>query len=343
MARAAEVKRGERFDGFFRIREIQERQNRFGKPYLDLQLEDRTGCLPAKVWDISDKVVEGPVERGDFVKVRAGAEDFQGALQLRVERIRRVGDADREAGFREEDCVQSTAYDVGLMWEEFRRIAQSCHPLVAALLLSVLDECAERLRAWPASQRIHHPYLGGLLEHTLSVTKTCIYLASKYEVSRDLLVAGAILHDVGKLDELSPVAGTHYTPEGRLLGHLVLGRDIVRAHAQRLGNVPAEFLLHLEHLILSHQGQPEWGTVKVPMTPEALLLHYADDLDAKLNVLRTALEQDRSDEDFTPRHPVMHRHFFKLRPLLPPVAPPEPPAGPGGEGGPPAPPPGERF
>ena len=335
MARAAEVKRGERFDGFFRIREIQERQNRFGKPYLDLQLEDRTGCLPAKVWDIPDTVM-GPVERGDFVKVRAAGEDYQGTLQLRVERIRRVGDADREAGFREADCVQSTAYDVEMMWEEFRRIAQGCHPLAAGLLLSILDEYAGRFRSWPASQRIHHSYLGGLLEHTLSVTKTCIYLASKYEVSRDLLVAGAILHDVGKLDELSPVAGIHYTPEGRLLGHLVLGRDIVRDHARRLGNLPPEFLLHLEHLILSHQGLPEWGTVKVPMTPEALLLHYADDIDAKFNVLASALAQDRGEEDFTSNNNVMRRHFFKLRPLLPSADPPAGPEGPVGEGSPPA-------
>ena len=325
MPRAAEVKRGDQFDAFFHVRELQERQNRFGKPYLDLQLEDHTGCLPAKVWDIPDQVM-GPVERGDFVKVRAAGEDYQGALQLRVLRIRRVGEADREAGFREADCVQSTAYDIDLMWEELRRIAQGCHPLVAGLLLSILDGYAESFRSWPASQRIHHPYLGGLLEHTLSVTKTCIYLASKYAVSRDLLVAGAILHDVGKLEELSPVAGNHYTAEGRLIGHLVLGRDIMRAHAQRLGNLPPEFLLHLEHLILSHQGQPEWGTVRLPMTPEALLLHYADDMDAKFSVLTIALGQDKGEEDFTPRNPVMQRHFFKLRPLLPPVEPPAPPA-----------------
>jgi len=332
MPRAAEVKRGDQFDGFFRIRELQERQTRAGKPYLDLQLEDRTGCLPAKVWELPEAVV-GAVERGDFVKVRAAGEDYQGAIQLRVHKIRRIAEADRDAGFREEDCVQSTAYDVDLMWEEFRRIAQSCHPVVAGLLLSILDEYAERLRGWPASQRIHHAYVGGLLEHTLSVTKTCIYLASKYEgISRDLLIAGAILHDIGKIEELSPVAGTHYTAEGRLLGHLVLGRDIVREHARRLGNLPGEFLLHLEHLILAHQGMPEWGTVRMPMTPEALLLHYADDIDAKFNVVQTAIRQDRGEEDFTSNQNILRRYLFKLRPLLPalPEEPLAPMPGPGG-------------
>lgn len=312
-----ELKVGERFDGFFRLRELDERETRGGKPYLDVVLEDRTGALPGKVWEIAEQVM-GQLVRGGFVKVRATPEDYRGTLQLRVERIRPVTDADREDGFREADCVEQTPYDIDVMWEEARRIAQGCHPIVARLVFSVLDEYEERFRAWPASVHIHHPYLGGLLEHTLSVTKTCIYFAGKYDVARDLLVAAALLHDVGKLHELATDAGTYYTSEGRLIGHIVLGRDIVREHARRLGDVPEDFLLHLDHLILAHQGQPEWGTVKVPMTREALLLHYADDADAKFNHVQRAIERDRTEEDFTGRDRVMQRAFYKPLPALPP-------------------------
>ncbi len=161
--------------------------------------------------------------------------------------------------------------------------------------------------------------LGGLLEHTLSVTKTCVYLAEKYDVSKDLLLAGALMHDIGKLQELSTSEGTFYTDEGRLIGHVVLGRDIVRDHGKNFENLPEEFLLHLEHLILAHQGQLEWGTVKVPMTPEALLLHYADDIDAKFNIATRTIEQDRGDDHFTSRNSIMQRAFYKLRPVVPPA------------------------
>ena len=170
--------------------------------------------------------------------MRAAGENYQGRLQLRVDRVRRVNEQDYESGFKPEDCVQRTPYDIDVMWEEAKRIAGGCHPLVAAYLTAILDAYEEKFREWPAAQRIHHPYLGGLLEHTLSVTKTCLYLADKYDVSKDLLVAGALLHDIGKLEELSTEGATHYTAAGRLLGHIVLGRDIVREWAGREGVFP---------------------------------------------------------------------------------------------------------
>ncbi len=331
MPKIPELKVGEKFDGFFRIRNFDARETRGGKSYLDLTLEDSAASIPGKVWEVESQVV-GVVEQGDFVKVRAAVESYKGDLQLRVLKIRKVNDEDYEGGFREEECVEQTPFDIESMWEEIRRIAQSCHPLVAEFLISLFDRFEEKFRLWPAAQRIHHSYLGGLLEHTLSVTKTCLYLAEKYDVSRDLLVAGAMVHDIGKMDELSTSGGTFYTDSGRLIGHLVQGRDIVRDEGRSFGRLPEEFLLHLEHLVLAHQGQPDWGTVKVPMTPEALLLHYADDMDAKFNVMVRAIEQDRGDDAFTSRNPIMARPFYKIRPPLPPV--------PGGEGEPP--PPGEE-
>lgn len=316
MATVAGIKPGEQFDGFFRVRELTERKTRAGKTYLDLLLEDRTGSAPAKVWEVGEQVL-GSIEQGDFVKVRAQAEDYRGLLQMRVQKIRAVNQEDYDGGFSPEDCIEQTPFDVDVMWEECRKIAESCHPDVAALLFSIFDGCAEKFRTWPAAQRIHHPYLGGLLEHTLSVTKTCLYLADKYEISRDLLVAGALLHDIGKFDELSASSGGNYTTKGRLIGHVVLGRDILREHAARQEGFPEEFLTLLEHLILSHQGLPEWGTVKVPMMPEALLLHYADDIDAKFNVMTRSILQNQSDDEFTERIPILARSLYKLRPHLP--------------------------
>ncbi len=323
MANVVTLKEGERFDSFFNIREFETRQSRAGREYLDLVLEDMTGDIPAKVWEPATQA-QGPIGVGDFIKVRALPENYQGRLQLRVERIRRVNEQDYESGFRPENCVQRTPYDINVMWEEAKRIADSCHPLVAAYLTAILNAYEEKFREWPASQRIHHPYLGGLLEHTLSVTKTCLYLADKYDVSKDLLVAGALLHDIGKLEELSTEGATHYTPAGSLLGHIVLGRDIAREWAGRAGvfaegeKLPEDFLLHLEHLILSHQGQPEWGTVKVPMSAEALLLHYADDIDAKIHLLKRVVAEDRGDGDFTARNHIMARAFYKGSPPIPP-------------------------
>ncbi len=319
MPRISELREGEKFDGYFRIREYGERETRNGKKYLDLILEDRSAALPAKVWEAGEQVL-GVIEQGDFVKVRASVESYKGALQLRVQKIRKVNDEDFEEGFRPEDCVEQTPFDIDSMWAEIRQIALACHPVVGEFLISIFDRYEEKFKSWPAALRIHHPYLGGLLEHTLSVTKTCLYLADKYDVSKDLLIAGAMLHDIGKVDELSASGGIFYTDGGRLLGHVVMGRDIVRDHAREYGKLPGDFLLHIEHLILAHQGQLEWGTVKVPMTPEALLLHYADDIDAKFNLVVRTIELDRGDEPFTSRNSIMQRSFFKVRPFLPPVS-----------------------
>lgn len=323
MPTIAALKEGERFDSFFRIKERETKLSRAGREYLDLLLEDATGDISAKVWEPATQM-EGPVEAGDFIKARAVVENYQGRRQLRVERIRRVNDADRESGFRREDCVPRTPYDIDVMWEEMRRVASARHPLVAAYLTAILDAYEEKFREWPASQHIHHPYLGGLLEHTLSVTKTCLYFADKYEASKDLLVAGALLHDIGKLEELSTEGAAHYTARGRLVGHVAMGRDVALEWARREGvfpegkALPEDFLTHLEHLILSHQGRLEWGAAKIPMSAEALLLHYADDVDAKFNLLRRAVAAGDGDEEFTSRNHTMGRAFYKGDPPLPP-------------------------
>ncbi len=308
----ADLKPKDRVNGFFRISFIQVKETRSGKPYLDLKLKDKTGEIPAKVWDYGD---EEDLARGDFVAVAGQVELYQEAPQLVLKKIRRVTEEDRSYGFEEGRFEERTTYDVGAMWSEITGIAETFCPPIKDLALGLLSDHREAFCRAPAAQYHHHPFVGGLLEHTLSVTRTCIYLAEKYPVRRDLLLAGAILHDIGKLKELSFEGETSYTTSGRLIGHIIQGRDMVREKAKEIPDFPEEDLVELEHLVLSHQGRPEWNSPRVPQTLEALVLHYADDLDAKVQIFERAVERDRGTEPFTPRHRSLDRQIYKT-PLL---------------------------
>ncbi len=301
---------GEQYDSFFFLRQKLRKETRAGKEYLDLVLEDKTAMIPAKIWEI-DSQVFGEISSGDFVKARVSLETYRDQKQLKIFKVRKVKEEDYDDGFDENSCFRKTPFDIDEMWEEIRNISAECSPKVSKLLISILDEFSDHFRSWPAAVRIHHAYIGGLLEHTLSVTKTCLYFVEKYEVSRDLIVSAAILHDIGKLEELSKDSGAEYTERGQLIGHIVLGRDIVRKFASEITDFSKDFLLLLEHLILSHQGQTDWGTVKVPMTLEAILLHYADDIDAKFNHVSNFILDDESEGLFSHRNPIMNRVFFK--------------------------------
>ncbi|MED5579605.1 MAG: HD domain-containing protein [Nitrospinota bacterium] len=310
MTQIRDLEDGKEGFGFYYLREKLNKVTRQGKDYFDLVLEDETGTILARVWEI-DKQVKGDLTSDTYVKAEYLADTYNEQLQLKILMIREIQDSDYDEGFDESSCHRSSPFPIDKMWEEIRKISSECSSKVSELLFSVLDEYSDSLRAWPAASKMHHAYFGGLLEHTLSVTKTCIYFAKKYRVSRDLIVSGAILHDIGKLEELSRASGGEYTKKGRLVGHIVLGRDIVRKFASKIPDFPEDFLLELEHLILSHQGQPEWGTVKVPMSKEALLLHYADDTDAKFNLVSNYIADDKSEGSFTNYYPNMNRVFLK--------------------------------
>ena len=174
------------------------------------------------------------------------------------------------------------------------------------------EENEKKIKMYPGAMRIHHEYIGGFLEHTLSVARTCDYFSGKYgEVNRDLLIAGAILHDIGKLKELSVSNITEYSEEGNLIGHIVLGSDMVKEKARKIEDFPEDKLIQLDHIILSHQGNMEWGSPKPPMTIEALILHYAEDLDAKVNIFKRAVKKDREEGKFTQKDPLLGRVLFK--------------------------------
>jgi 3'-5' exoribonuclease len=241
---------------------------------------------------------------------------------LDVRKIREVCEADAADGFDPTMCLPQSRFEPARMFEELLTIVRERieDAALRALVETVLAENRAALLRMPAARHNHHAFVGGLLEHTLSVTRSCIFLADKYAeyysemkppLDRALVVAGAILHDIGKLRELDQQpGGTVYSAAGALIGHLLMGRDMVREAASRCP-VPAEVLLRLEHLVIAHQRLPEWGSPKPPMTPEALIVHYADDLDAKFSMMAAVLKTDTNPGPVTSKKNVLMQHVYR--------------------------------
>jgi len=316
----ADVQPNERFDAFVQFVERRQRTTRRGDPYWAVTLRDSTASIASNVWLNSPvfSAVES-LSPGEVVKIRAVAvENEQYGRQLEIRMIRPIKPEDEEDGFDPALVVPSSRFDRTELLDGLKEQAEAVeNPLLRQLVLDVLEEYEEPLAAYPAAERLHHPVLGGLLEHTWSVTKTCALLAKKYadyydRINSDLVVAGAILHDIGKVRELQAREGVaEYSVEGQLLGHMLLGRDIVREHAAKLDGFPPALLLALEHIIIAHQGKPEWGSPIIPKSPECLIIHYADDLDAKLNMMMQAIEEDTGDEALTSYSGKIKRRVFK--------------------------------
>lgn len=242
---------------------------------------------------------------------------------MEIERIRLATEDDRRDGFDPLDFRERTRFDVPKMFEEITSSAIQHIPdkPLANLVLAILRKYESEIQEIPAATHNHHAYVGGFLEHVLSVTRSAIYLADKYTeyyadlkppISKSLVVAGAILHDIGKLRELDTRAPqATYSVEGRLLGHMLLGRDIVLELASTVEGLSLSKQLQLEHIIAAHQGQLQWGAVVEPHTIECLLVHYADDLDAKVNMMVQAIQRDTSNAPFTSRENPLRRNVFK--------------------------------
>jgi 3'-5' exoribonuclease len=259
---------------------------------------------------------------GEFYKLRAVYRQTQYGPRLDIRKIRRVNDGDRDAGFDPDACLPRSRFSPEGMWHEVLELAEKhiADEKLRRLVEMIFEEHRETILRRPAARRNHHACVGGLLEHTLSVAKTALFLAEKYAeyyprmhppLDKGLVVAGAILHDIGKIHELEQTsAGTVYTPRGRLIGHLLLGRDLVLQQAAELG-LASETALRLEHLIIAHQRLPEWGSPKPPMTPEALLVHYADDIDAKFHMMVEILENDQTPGPLTGERNILGHGIYR--------------------------------
>ncbi|MEO6223623.1 MAG: HD domain-containing protein, partial [Vicinamibacterales bacterium] len=247
--------------------------------YLALVLQDISGEIKAKVFQ-DVEVLKEEFDAGEFVKIQARGNLFNQRLELVIDKIRRVhAQRDILEGFREEDCIPCAPRPLEQMWQELEaHMARISSPAVKALLTRIVSERSERLRIWPAAQTVHHAYRGGLLEHILKIIDTVVFLADAYGANKDVLVAGAILHDIGKLEELSYGVTTEYSLEGNMIGHITIGVAMVRETARQIPGFPHDLQLQIEHLVLSHHGEKALGSPVEPMTVEAFILASTDDL-----------------------------------------------------------------
>lgn len=297
--------------GFFLCARKEVRTGKSG-PYLAIVLQDITGEIKAKVFQDVEALRE-EFDAGEFVKLQGRGNLFNQRLELVIDRIRRV-DALRDAldGFREEDCIPCAPRPIDQMWQELIAHVESVHsPFVRELLTRIIASHGERLRIWPAAQAVHHAYRGGLLEHILKIIDSVVFLADAYGASRDILIAGAILHDIGKLDELSYGVTTDYSVEGNLVGHITIGAQLVHQAGMGIPEFPKDLLVQIEHLIVSHHSARAFGSPVEPMTVEAFILAAADDLDAKIHQVRKHIEADDSDGPFTAYHRRLDRVLYK--------------------------------
>jgi 3'-5' exoribonuclease len=300
------------------------RQKKSGEPYLSLTLGDRSGDIDAKMWDNVEEVLDG-FDRDDFVKVRGRVQIFQNKPQLTVHRIQKVEDREVDLG----DFFPVSGRGLDTMWAELEALIDGlANPHLKALLRAMFADAdiARRFRIAPAAKSIHHAWLGGLLEHVLSLAHLARLTAAHYtEVDLDLLLTGVVLHDIGKIHELSYERSFSYSTEGQLLGHITIAIRMIDEKARAIPDFPPRLRLLVEHMILSHHGEVLYGSPKTPMFLEALLLHHLDNLDSKMEAMRQHVKRDRSVAgEWTAFLPAMERPILKKDRFLNPEPEPQP-------------------
>lgn len=312
----ADLKDGDQVKQCFILRQLEVRTTRDGKPFWSLLLGDRTGVIKARVWEEVINRCPGPFAPGDVVAVTGQVSSFQQERQLIVSYLNSM-EALRELG-RDPGCdldllIPTTAHDREQLWQELLSLVDShLKGPLQTLTRNLLQKYQADFLVCPAARSYHHPYLGGLLEHTWYVARHALQSLQVYpHLHADLVLAGAILHDLGKVKELADPAAPELTVPGQLLGHIVLGWEMVREAARDLEFSDPGLLLQLEHIILSHHGSQEFGSPVPPKTPEALLVYYLDDLDAKLKMMAQHLESDNSPGEFTSYHRVLGRSLYR--------------------------------
>ena len=279
------------FVSFFLVLAKQQRTTKQNKPYLSLMLGDRTGQLEGRVWDPADSRIARDFDRGDTVKVRGCVSRFDERCQIKVEQLRKAAPGEVEKS----DLLPATVYDIAELWGRLEAAIESLtNPDLKRLLAALVADpaIARDYREAPAARQLHHAWLGGLLEHVVSLLGLAEKVAAHYPLlDRDLLVTGVLLHDIGKIRELSWETGFDYTVEGVLLGHIQMGVDLVEKTIAELPGFPDRLRTLVLHLILSHHGKLEFGSPKLPMIPEALALNFIDDLDAKMRAVEGEFEK----------------------------------------------------
>jgi len=266
-----------------------------GEPYLALTLGDRSGQLEAKMWDNVDEVLNA-FEQDDFLKIKGLVNKYKNRFQLTIHKLRKLGETEIEF----DDYLPKTTKDIDELWRSLTGFVDSFqNPHLKSLVRAFLSdpEIAAAYRNAPAAKTLHHAYIGGLLDHVVSLFRSCDLIIRNYpQVNRDVLLTGAFLHDIGKIHELAYHRSFTYTTRGQLLGHMIIELEMLQEKLAAQPDFPPELKTLIEHLIISHHGEYEFGSPKLPMFPEALLLHYMDDLDSKMEAMRAQFERE-ADQD----------------------------------------------
>ena len=291
-----DLKEGDRVFDIYLCKHKQGAVTKNGKPYENVILQDKTGTIDAKVWEPNNPGI-GNYNTLDYIEVYGDVNNFQGNLQVSVKRIRVC----REEEYNAADYLPVSGKEIEGMYRELTDYVQSVKNIYLRQLLEAFfvsdGEFVKAFKFSSAAKTVHHGFVGGLLEHTLSVTKLCDYYCKAYAVlKRDVLLTAAMCHDIGKVKELSPFPENDYTDDGQLLGHIVMGSQMVAEKAANIEGFPHMLLAQIQHCILAHHGKYEYGSPKLPALMEALALNYADDTDAKLETFKEILENNSENQ-----------------------------------------------
>src|SRR5579863_4453359 len=287
-----------------------------GEPYLALTLGDRSGQLEAKMWDNVEEVLT-VFEQDDFLKIKGLVNKYKNRFQLTIHKLRKLGDSEIEFA----DYLPKTTRDIDELWQSLSDFVGSFqNPHLQTLVRAFMadPEIAAAYRNAPAAKTLHHAYIGGLLDHVVSLFRSCDLVSRNYpQVNRDLLLTGAFLHDIGKIHELSYTRSFSYTSRGQLLGHMIIELEMLQAKLAQFPDFPPELKTLVEHLIISHHGEYEFGSPKLPMFPEALMLHYLDNLDSKMESMRATFEREAASESsWTSYNPSLGRTLLNTAKFL---------------------------
>lgn len=301
---------GDFIDDVFALSEKTLSQKKDGNNFLNVVLSDKTGSIKGVIWDNVEQITAS-VKSGDFVRIKGNVNEYRGSLQLVIKKMEACPMDTLDAS----DFLPKTSRDIESMFDRLLRITATIDTDHFRELIEAFWNDEDFVRSFkiaPAAKKMHHAYIGGLLEHVLSMASLADKVAGHYSgIDRDLLIAGAILHDIGKTKELEYEFKIDYTDQGRLLSHIVIGLKMIDEKFLTIDNFPENQHLLLKHLVVSHHGFQEFGSPEPPKTIEAVVLHYIDEIDSKVNGIRNFMATEDPNEKWTSYHRILGRHFYK--------------------------------
>ena len=301
---------GDTITGHYLCKQKQILKSKSGKSYVSMALYDKTGSIDTKIWELNSSIQN--FEENEFVKVEGSVSSFQNELQFKVTKLRRS----QEGEFDPSDYIPSTDKDIPTLHARLLEFINSVSdPFIRELLENIIikdEKIAPAPKSHSAAKMMHHSYMGGLLEHTVSVVEACDFMSTRYKhINRDILIAAAILHDIGKIFELSPFPLNEYTDEGELIGHIVICSEMISVEAEKIKGFPEALKNLLKHCILAHHGEYEFGSPKLPRLIEAFILHSCDNMDAKVKAFEEALEKDNTPGNWLGYNKALARNLRK--------------------------------